>query len=111
MLDPKQLAAKLAPGREIYEHDELHELVAYGAAPIYTTLKTDPAKAMLSRRLFEAADLDTRLKLVREESMAIAVERVVVPALVRGAAVSTAAAYKVGLRMVREPHPPHPPLQ
>ena len=49
MLDPKQLAAKLAPGREIYEHDELHELVAYGAAPIYTTLKTDPAKAMLSR--------------------------------------------------------------
>ena len=69
MLNPAQLAAVLAPGKEIYEHDELHELVAYGDAPIYTTLKRDPTKAMLSRKLFEAADQGTKLKLVREESM------------------------------------------
>ena len=50
MLNPAQLAAVLAPGKEIYEHDELHELVAYGDAPIYTTLKGDPTKAMLSRK-------------------------------------------------------------
>ena len=69
MIDPVKLAAVLAPGKEIYEHDELHELVAYGDVPIYTTLKRDPTKAMLSRKLFEAADLDTKIKLVREESM------------------------------------------
>ena len=84
----------------------------YGDVPIYTTMKADSAKAMLSRTMFEAADEETKLRLVREESMAIAMERCVVPSLIRGTAGQysswtgetnyascTEKAYAVGLRM------------
>lgn len=39
---------------------------------------------MLSKELFEKADLETQMNLVREESMAIAMERVVIPKIVKG---------------------------
>jgi len=83
----------LNEGCEVYTHDELHRLLAYdqsssaggGAGkPLYETFKRDPAKAALDRYLFEAAPLVDRLRLVREEAMAMASERIVVPALLRG---------------------------
>ena len=67
-------------GRKI-EHDRIHEIVAYGSRPLFENFKTDPTKAMLSRTLFEQASLTDRLRLVREEAMAIAVERYAIPAM------------------------------
>jgi len=34
------------------EHDRLHELVAYGARPIFEQLKRDPSQAMIDKDLF-----------------------------------------------------------
>jgi hypothetical protein len=41
---------------------------------------------MLEKELFDAADHATKLNLVREEAMAIAAERIVVPALLNAPA-------------------------
>jgi hypothetical protein len=60
--------AALAAGCEVYTHDELHELLAYAPQqPVYATLKADPAKVALDRRLFEASPHQAKLRLVREE--------------------------------------------
>ena len=84
----------------IYTHDEIHELVAYEPGkPIYPSMKIDKDKAKLEQSLFEAADLATQLRLVREESMAIGAERVAIPALLRGKPCEAQKAYSVGLCM------------
>ena len=81
------LATRLVPGATIYTHDELHNLVAFTSGkPIYVTLKK-PGQLHMAKRereLFEAAPAETQLKLVREEAMAIAAERLVLPALING---------------------------
>ena len=102
MLEPDLLASALEPGAEIYKHDELHQLVAYGDAPVYTTMKKNPDKAMLSRELFEAADHATQLHLVREESMAIAMERSVIPRLIRETLGTDRYSRNIGLSLARE---------
>ena len=66
-------------------------------------------QAALDRLLFEAAPLRDRLRLVREEAMAMASERVTVPALLRGdasaeAATAQQAAYSLGLCMALTTH-------
>ena len=95
------LRAGLCEGAAIYTHDELHDLVAYSKGkPLFATMKTDQTKAALDRALFDAADLPTQLRLVREETMAIAAERVVVPALLRGTVPSADYAYRCALSMV-----------
>jgi hypothetical protein len=43
--------------------------VAYGERPAFEPLKTDAARAMMDRRLFEAAPLSVQLNCVREEVM------------------------------------------
>jgi len=62
-----------------YDHDALHELVAYGDRPLYERLKRDPTRALVDRDLFEAAPESDKLCLVREECMAIALERFLLP--------------------------------
>lgn len=57
------------------EHDSIHELVMYYTRPIFETLKTDKSKALLSRKLFEESTTEVKLNCVREEAMAIAIER------------------------------------
>ena len=68
-----------------FTHDELHELVAApGALPVYLTLKDDAQRAAVPAQNFEAASLETRLRCMREEVMAIALERHTMPALLDG---------------------------
>ena len=104
------LETRLNQGATIYEHDELHALLAIEPnRPVYTRMKHDPSKAMLDKDLFDAADHVSKLNLVREEAMAIAAERIVIPALLNAPASTTVAealflvddanAYAVGLQL------------
>ena len=109
MTSQRLLETRLNEGASIYEHDELHTLLAVGSHPVYTSMKHDASKAMLEKELFDAADHTTKLNLVREEAMAIAAERIVVPALLKLPAstpaveavdaVDDAEAYSLGLQM------------
>ncbi|GBC06413.1 hypothetical protein RclHR1_06810002 [Rhizophagus clarus] len=60
-------------------HDDLHELVKYGDYPIYQGLKDDQSKAWIKKPLFEKLDYQTKLNCVKEEAMAIALERYLIP--------------------------------
>jgi hypothetical protein len=64
-----------------FEHDLLHDKVAFEEnKPIFKTFKRDETKAKLDWDLFEAAPERTQLNLVREEAMALALERYIIPA-------------------------------
>ena len=76
------LSTRLNPGCSIYTHDEIHEITALTPnQPIYETMKHDSTKAMIEYELFMKANHQTKINLVREEAMAIACERVLVPQL------------------------------
>lgn len=62
-----------------YEHDDLHQVVAYYDRPLYERSKPDKSRALLDRAMFEALPLLDRLRTVREETMAIALERRIIP--------------------------------
>ena len=100
MIAPNLLEQGLHPGCEIYTHDELHELVKYHEIPIFQTLKRDTARAMLNRDLFELLSHEDQLNLVREEVMAICLERLVIPQLLKGKVPNQQACYEVALSMV-----------
>jgi hypothetical protein len=93
MVPAQHLRHGLKPGTlfDIYTHDELHELVKYYEEPIYTKLKYDPTKARLEKTLFLEMSHEDQLRLVREEAMAIGMERVLVPQLLAAAAATAEA--------------------
>ena len=63
-----------------YEHDDLHEAVAYDQGfPIYRRCKRDLNKAKIETDLFEALSETDQLRMVQEEFMVIGVERYYVP--------------------------------
>ncbi|KAJ3060508.1 hypothetical protein HDU98_003528, partial [Podochytrium sp. JEL0797] len=65
--------------KRLFNHDAIHELICYEERPLYEKFKKDLKKANLDKRMFDATDLDTQLKLVREETMANALERFMLP--------------------------------
>lgn len=64
--------------KRFFEHDDLHEAVKYGRAPLFLKAKKDKAKALLSRDLFEGFDFTDKCRLVREEAYVIALERILI---------------------------------
>jgi hypothetical protein len=64
-----------------YDHDDLHQATCYGERPLYQQLKDDPSLAYVFGRHFEALSHLERIRLVREETYAIALERVVIPSI------------------------------
>jgi hypothetical protein len=67
-----------------FDHDRIHEHVAYEPnVPIYTRLRRDPKKALLSEALFLQLDARSQVRLVKEEAMAIALERYLLKGLVQ----------------------------
>jgi hypothetical protein len=125
MVLPEHLRLGLNPGTnlDIYTHDELHEIVKYYNRPIYTTLKQDPAKARLEKSLFVELTHKDQLRLVREEAMAIGMERVLVPQVLAAAAAAAVASRrpnkrsndkrikKLGGQQDAVPLPPAPDVQ
>lgn len=62
-----------------YDHDWLHEIVAFGQHPIYMELKYDDSLAWCERELWEKLTFERKLQCVAEETYVIAIERIMVP--------------------------------
>ncbi len=63
----------------VVPHDLLHEIVAYGERPMFESMKDKAELAVLSQARFEASPMRDRLRLAREESMVIGIERLAIP--------------------------------
>jgi len=62
-----------------YDHDSLHESVAYNDRPMYEKINKDGAEVAVDMKKFWLLDYDEQLKMVREEVYATALERWVIP--------------------------------
>jgi hypothetical protein len=79
-----------------YDHDSIHDSIAYGDHPLYEDILVPGEEVMVdSTKFFEGMDYDTQLRLVREEIYATALERILIPNDYKG---SPAAAYGWALR-------------
>lgn len=95
--------AKSAKIGRTFEHDELHEAVKYYDIPLYQMCKVDHSKASVDACLFALLDREQQERLVREEAMAIALERVLIPKLAEGHVVNSKIvvdAYRYALRRI-----------
>lgn len=81
--------------RRTYDHDSLHDSVAYGDLPIYTEVLKDGAEVDIDMRKMKALPLSRFVDLIKEEIFVTALERIVVPRKYR---VSPKAAYWWALR-------------
>ncbi|AMR58039.1 hypothetical protein vB_PsyM_KIL5_0148 [Pseudomonas phage vB_PsyM_KIL5] len=63
----------------IYDHDEIHKIVAVESTPAYTKYMQEGEQVMTSKEKFFAVDQRTRLLGGLEESMVLALERSQVP--------------------------------
>jgi len=64
----------------LYDHDDLHRTTCYYDVPLYLKLKDEPELAYIPKSNFDRLAPEDRVRLVREECFAIALERVVIPA-------------------------------
>jgi len=62
-----------------YNHDYLHELVAYHEKPLYTQLQRDSSSAWCDKDLWDKLSTADKIKCVAEEAQVIAIERFLVP--------------------------------
>jgi hypothetical protein len=65
--------------KRIYEHDDIHKIVAYYDTPMYERVKQDKDKAYIPKNNFDNLSLDDKIKMAREECYAIALERKIIP--------------------------------
>lgn len=78
-----------------YDHDSLHDSVAYGDRPMYERILRDGSEVMVDSDKFWAMDFDDKMRTIREEIYATALERWVVPSNYK---VSPRAAYARALK-------------
>lgn len=78
-----------------YDHDSLHESVAYGARPLYESILREGSDVAVDNSKFRAMDHATQIRMVREEIYATALERKLIPDDYRG---SPRSAYHWALR-------------
>lgn len=62
-----------------YDHDILHEIVAYHDKPLYTKMQNDSSIAMCYQNKWNEFIYEDKCKCVSEETMVIAIERFLVP--------------------------------
>jgi hypothetical protein len=78
-----------------YDHDSLHESIAYGDRPLYESILREGSEVAVDNSKFWAMDHATQILTVREEIMATALERILIPNNYKG---SPRAAYHWALR-------------
>lgn len=84
----------------IYEHDDLHTATKYYEDPLYYQLKDDKSLAYVPRKNFESLSCKDKIRLVQEETYAIALERVIIPSIEFGVEFSENSAYRFALRRI-----------
>lgn len=62
-----------------YEHDTIHQAVAYYERPLFEKIKSDLSKAYCSQNLFSSLSFEDKLKCCREEIYVTALERFLIP--------------------------------
>ena len=65
--------------KRVYEHDSIHRAIAFGSAPLFEAILKEGSAVAVSKTKFDALSLEDKLKLVREEVFATALERQVIP--------------------------------
>lgn len=78
-----------------YDHDSIHDSVAYGDVPMYTRILQDGSEVLVDSSKFWAMTHADKIKTIREEVYATALERWVIPSEYR---VSPRAAYARALK-------------
>jgi hypothetical protein len=79
----------------IYDHDSIHRSIAYYDRPLYERILADGQDVMVDKAKFDCMPYDDKLKLVREEVYATALERQIIPSEYK---MSPRAAYSWALR-------------
>lgn len=79
----------------VYDHDSIHETIAYGDEPLYMSILRDGSEVAVDNTKFWAMCHDAQIKCVREEIYATALERILIPKGYKG---SPGAAYHWALR-------------
>lgn len=64
---------------KIFDHDYLHELVAFGESPLYKKLQKDSTRAWCEKDLWDKLCYNDKVKCVSEEAYVIAIERFLLP--------------------------------
>jgi hypothetical protein len=65
--------------KRVYDHDSLHESVAYYDRPLFERILRDNSEVAVDKAKWEALPHEDKLKMVREEVYATALERKLVP--------------------------------
>lgn len=68
---------------KIYNHDDIHEIVAFSDEPIYKKMKHDQSMAKCEKELWNNLSHQQKIWAVQEESMVIALERFLIPNKIR----------------------------
>lgn len=64
--------------RYVYEHDELHRMVAAPNRPLYEKILKDDCDVLVSKEKFEQLSFEDKINLFHEEITVIAIERYIV---------------------------------
>jgi hypothetical protein len=65
----------------IFDHDDLHKIVAYYEHPLYFRIQPSHDRVMCSKDLWEELEYEDKIKCVLEEAYVISLERKIVPML------------------------------
>lgn len=63
----------------VYDHDSLHDSVAYYHRPLFNEILADGESVAVDKDKFDALSYEDKIRLVREEVYATALERVMIP--------------------------------
>ncbi|QOI67571.1 hypothetical protein SEA_BEUFFERT_203 [Streptomyces phage Beuffert] len=63
----------------IFDHDSIHRSIAYHDRPLYESILRDGHEVMVDKAKFDALSYEDKLRLVREEVYATALERQIIP--------------------------------
>lgn len=63
----------------VYDHDSIHRSIAYHDRPLYERILRDGHDVAVDKSKFDALDYQDKLRLVREEVYATALERQIIP--------------------------------
>jgi hypothetical protein len=88
------------PWLRVHEHDDLHRATCYSGVPMYEKLKLDQEMAFVPPSGFEQLSHADRIRMVREECYALALERVLIPAQDLGVAWDENQGFQHALRRV-----------
>lgn len=67
-----------------FVHDDIHKATCYYQQPLYEQCKYDLNSASISKELFFKMPFDNQIKMVQEEIFVIALERKLIPVMVKG---------------------------